>query len=77
MGTADEIAAAVAFLAWDESAYMTGAELLVYGGYAQVCILKALTSALEESYGVEDFVDHRRNRCHRIEGYRISAEKGP
>jgi NAD(P)-dependent dehydrogenase (short-subunit alcohol dehydrogenase family) len=36
MGNADEIAAAAVFLASDESSFMTGSELFVDGGYAQV-----------------------------------------
>jgi NAD(P)-dependent dehydrogenase (short-subunit alcohol dehydrogenase family) len=35
-GTPDEIAKAVVFLASDDSSYMTGAELFINGGFAQV-----------------------------------------
>ena len=35
-GTFDEIAKAVVFLASDDSSYVTGTELFVYGGFAQV-----------------------------------------
>jgi NAD(P)-dependent dehydrogenase (short-subunit alcohol dehydrogenase family) len=35
-GTPDEIAKAVVFLASDDSSYVTGAELFVNGGFAQV-----------------------------------------
>ena len=34
MGTAEDIAAAIVFLASDESAFMTGAELVIDGGYS-------------------------------------------
>jgi NAD(P)-dependent dehydrogenase (short-subunit alcohol dehydrogenase family) len=36
LGTPDEIATAVVFLACDDSSYITGAELFVDGGFAQV-----------------------------------------
>jgi NAD(P)-dependent dehydrogenase (short-subunit alcohol dehydrogenase family) len=36
MGTPDEIAKAVVFLASDDSSYITGTELFVDGGFAQV-----------------------------------------
>jgi NAD(P)-dependent dehydrogenase (short-subunit alcohol dehydrogenase family) len=36
LGTADEIARAVVFLASDDASYITGAELFVDGGFAQV-----------------------------------------
>ncbi len=35
-GTSDEIAKAVVFLASDDSSYITGTELSVDGGFAQV-----------------------------------------
>jgi NAD(P)-dependent dehydrogenase (short-subunit alcohol dehydrogenase family) len=35
-GTADEVATAVVFLASDDSVYITGTELFVDGGFAQV-----------------------------------------
>ena len=36
LGTPNEIAKAVVFLASDDSSYITGAELFVDGGFAQV-----------------------------------------
>jgi NAD(P)-dependent dehydrogenase (short-subunit alcohol dehydrogenase family) len=36
LGTADEIAKAVVFLASDDASYITGTELFVDGGFAQV-----------------------------------------
>jgi NAD(P)-dependent dehydrogenase (short-subunit alcohol dehydrogenase family) len=35
-GTQDEMARAVVFLASDDASYLTGAELFVDGGFAQV-----------------------------------------
>jgi hypothetical protein len=35
-GTADEIAKAIVFLSSDDAGYITGAELFVDGGFAQV-----------------------------------------
>ena len=35
-GTTDEVAKAVVFLASDDSSYITGTELFVDGGFAQV-----------------------------------------
>ena len=35
-GTPDEVAKAVVFLASDDSSYITGTELFVDGGFAQV-----------------------------------------
>ena len=35
-GTADEVAKVVVFLATDESSYVTGIELFVDGGFAQI-----------------------------------------
>jgi NAD(P)-dependent dehydrogenase (short-subunit alcohol dehydrogenase family) len=37
MGSPDEVAKAVSFLASDDSSYITGIELFVDGGLAQVC----------------------------------------
>ena len=34
MGTTEDIAAAIVFLASDKSAFMTGAELVIDGGYS-------------------------------------------
>jgi NAD(P)-dependent dehydrogenase (short-subunit alcohol dehydrogenase family) len=36
MGTPDEIAKAAVFLASDDSSFVTGTELFVYGGAAQI-----------------------------------------
>lgn len=36
LGPADEIAAAAVFLASDDASYVTGTELFVDGGFAQV-----------------------------------------
>jgi len=36
MGTADEVAKTVVFLASDDASYVAGVELFVDGGYAQI-----------------------------------------
>jgi NAD(P)-dependent dehydrogenase (short-subunit alcohol dehydrogenase family) len=36
LGTPDEVAKAVVFLASDDSSYITGSELFVDGGFAQI-----------------------------------------
>jgi NAD(P)-dependent dehydrogenase (short-subunit alcohol dehydrogenase family) len=36
LGTPDEIAKAVLFFAYDDSSYVTGTELFVDGGFAQI-----------------------------------------
>src|SRR6266853_1039747 len=46
LGTPDEIAKAVVFLASDDSSYITGTELFVDGGFAQVLILKCFYNSL-------------------------------
>jgi hypothetical protein len=40
IGTPEEIAKAVVFLAYDDSSYITGTELFVDGGFAQVYVIK-------------------------------------
>jgi NAD(P)-dependent dehydrogenase (short-subunit alcohol dehydrogenase family) len=41
IGTPEEITKAVVFLAYDDSSYITGTELFVDGGFAQVYVIKA------------------------------------
>jgi hypothetical protein len=40
IGTPEEITKAVVFLAYDDSSYITGTELFVDGGFAQVYVIK-------------------------------------
>jgi NAD(P)-dependent dehydrogenase (short-subunit alcohol dehydrogenase family) len=48
-GNADEVARAVVFLASDDASYITGAELFVDGGFAQVWVVMTKMLDLSEA----------------------------
>src|SRR2546427_295229 len=55
-GTPDEIAKAVVFLASDDSSYITGTELFVDGGFAQVLHSRHASSACPRQKRMQDFL---------------------